>query len=215
MGTVNRIFFLFASLFFSSSLISVMGVQSSSRTKTAHVAGHTAPASSEPNAGTSDTTPEEVSAASTNCYKGYRGPASLQVLHRIYEGGGHSITFVSYTPKVTSVEYWLKPRGMASLQYFRGSKGGKVEGASEEINGKFMKYNPFAHVGDKIVEEFDAGMEGERCASLINYVETHPPAGYEKYGRRWMDKFVKKEFVKKAVKKLRRHGEAVYHDEEG
>ncbi|KAF4740847.1 hypothetical protein FOZ62_016026, partial [Perkinsus olseni] len=180
MGTVNRIFFLFASPFFSSSLISVMGMQSSSRKKTAHV---TAPSASEPTAGTSDTTPEEVVAASTNCYKGYRGPASLQILHRIHEGGGHSIAFVSHAFKVTSVEYWLKPGGMASLQYIRGSKGGKAEGSSEEINEKFTKYNPFAHVGDKIVEEFDVGMADKRCASLINYVETHPPVGYEKYGR--------------------------------
>ncbi|KAF4708546.1 hypothetical protein FOZ63_028765 [Perkinsus olseni] len=212
MGTVERILFLFASLFFSSSIISVMGMQSSSRTKAAHV---TAPSASEPTAGTSDATPEEVVASSTSCYKGYRGPASLQILHRIHEGGGHSTIFVSHARKVTSVEYWLKPQGVASLQYFRGSKGGKVEGSSEEINEKFTKYNPFAHVGDKIVEEFDAGMEDKRCASLINYVETHPPVGYEKYGRRWMDKFVTKEFAKKAVKKLRKHGEAVYYDEEG
>ncbi|KAF4750242.1 hypothetical protein FOZ62_012571 [Perkinsus olseni] len=109
----------------------------------------------------------------------------------------------------------MKPKKMVLLEYLRGKKGAKVEGPSQEIRSEFSEFIPFAHVADRIMQGFESGMNDTQCSRLNDHIETHPPAGYEKFGRNWLRMFVRERFVKKALKKLRKHGEAVLRDEEG
>ncbi|KAF4685830.1 hypothetical protein FOZ60_006066 [Perkinsus olseni] len=130
--------------------------------------------------------------------------------HPSYTGGIRKLRLL----RLLRLFLGMKSKKMVELEYLRGKKGAKIEGPSQEIRSKFSEFIPFAHVADRIIQGFESGMNDTQCSWLNDHIETHP-AGYEKFGRNWLRMFVKEKFVKKAVKKLRKHGEAVLRDEEG
>ncbi|KAF4651178.1 hypothetical protein FOL46_000449 [Perkinsus olseni] len=148
------------------------------------------------------------------CFMTSSDSSTLKMRHRNY-GGGYSVQYTAPGAKPTSVTYWMKPNKMVELEYLRGKKGAKVSGPSQEIRSEFSEFIPFAQVADRIIQGFESGMNDTQCSRLNDHIETNPPAGYEKFGRDWLRMFVKEKFVKKAVKKLRKPGEAVLRDEQG
>ncbi|KAF4753713.1 hypothetical protein FOZ63_014724 [Perkinsus olseni] len=191
---------------FTSSLISAMAIHST-RTKTDHKD------SKEPSEMPDPTGGSNMHADSDGCLVDDSHGGSLHMIHM--KIGGYSVQYILHGSRSRkSVEYWMKPEGTAVLQYMRDNKGAKFEGPIEEINRKFFKFNPFANLGDIIVQKFEAGMNRTECSWLLNYIETNPAAGYEKWGRGWLRKFVESN-RKEALKKLRKEGEVMFYDEEG
>ncbi|KAF4757448.1 hypothetical protein FOZ63_022177 [Perkinsus olseni] len=129
--------------------------------------------------------------------------------HPSYTGGIRKLRLL----RLLGLFFRLKPKKVVLLEYLRGKKGAKVEGPSQEIRSEFSEFTPFAHVADRIIQGFESGMNDTQCSWLNNHIETDPPAGYEKFGRNWLRMFVRERFVEKALKKLRKHGEAVLRDE--
>ncbi|KAF4657363.1 hypothetical protein FOZ61_006303 [Perkinsus olseni] len=182
---------------FTSSLISVTAIHSSrAMTNTPNSEGSVE--MSDP--GVESTT--KIYAASNTCTS---------------DGANGSLVMYSLRGGDYSVRMERGPReGTAELEYWHEDKvslsGYEVEGPIEDIRRKYLKFIPFDHVEDIVVQKFKAGMNKSRCLELVNHIETKPAAGYERWGRGWLKKFVE-DNREEAMEKLRKEGTRMCYDD--